>query len=201
MVDNADGSVSLTPTTETTVRPLLRSLTLAFATALFTQPLVSQSAPAAASALRACSRVEHRQFDFWIGDWDVARPDGRPAGTNRIRPIHGGCALLEEWSGTGGSTGTSLNAYDAASGHWHQTWIGNDGVLLQLVGGMKEGAMELSGVTTGANGTKTLQRIRWTPLGGTPASVRQRWESSTDGGQTWTVVFDGMYRRRGAGSG
>jgi hypothetical protein len=56
--------------------------------------------------------------------------------------------------------------------------------------------MELSGVTPGANGAKTLHRIRWTPLGGTPATLRQLWESSTDGGQTWTVAFDGTYVRQ-----
>lgn len=198
MVDNAGVSVSLASTTEKTVRPSLWSLVLAIATTVWPQPLAPQSAAPPVPA--PCSRSEYRQFDFWIGEWDVTRPDGRPAGMNRIRPIHGGCALHEEWSGAGGSTGTSLNAYDASTGRWHQTWIGNDGVLLQLDGGMKEGAMELTGASVGADGTRTLQRIRWTPLGGTPASVRQLWEASPDGGRTWRVVFDGVYRRRGAGS-
>ena len=132
---------------------------------------------------------------FRSGEWDVTSPNGRAAGTNRIRPIHGGCALQEEWAGTGGSNGTSLNAYDASTGRWHQTWIGNDGVLLQLEGGMKGDAMELVGTTLGPSGAKTLNRIRWTPLGGTPARVRQLWETSTDGGQSWSVAFDGTYRR------
>jgi hypothetical protein len=173
-----------------------RSLTLTLAAALSAQPLASQSSgPTRVPA--ACSGPEHRQFDFWIGDWEVTRPDGRPAGTNRVRSIHGGCALQEDWTGAGGSTGTSLNAYDAATGRWHQTWVGNDGLLLRLEGTMTSGAMELSGVSRGANGAQTLQRIRWTPLTGTPPRVRQLWESSADGGRTWTVVFDGMYRTRG----
>ena len=144
-----------------------------------------------------CTRPEHRQFDFWVGEWDVARPDGAPAGTNRIRPIHGGCALHEEWRGRTGYTGSSLNAFDATTGRWHQTWIGSDGVLLQLDGGMKDGSMELRGSTTGANGTTTLHRIRWTPRTGEPARLRQLWESSIDGGRTWSVVFDGTYTRKG----
>jgi hypothetical protein len=181
------------------VRVAISLLVLALTAAGLPQQLDAQSPPA--SRPPSCSRPEHRQFDFWIGDWDVTRPDGRPAGTNRIRSIHGGCALQEEWSGASGSTGTSLNAYDVVSGRWHQTWIGNDGVLLKLNGSMKDGAMELTGVTTGANGTQTLQRIRWTPLAGTPPRVRQLWERSTDGGRTWRVVFDGMYRRRAAVSG
>jgi hypothetical protein len=181
------------------VRSALRSLALA--ASVIAQPLASQSATGSTPALAACSGPGHRQFDFWIGEWDVTRPDGRPAGTNRIRSIQGGCALQEEWAGAGGSTGTSLNAYDAATGRWHQTWVGNDGLLLQLDGALKDGAMELTGITTGSNGTRTLQRIRWTALPGTPARLRQLWESSSDDGRTWTVVFDGMYRRRGTGGG
>jgi hypothetical protein len=152
---------------------------------------------AAQAAQQPCQRPEHRQFDFWLGEWEVTRPDGRRAGTNHIQSINAGCALREEWTGAGGSTGTSLNAFDASSGRWHQTWIGSDGILLMLDGGLRDTAMELSGATTDANGVRTLHRIRWTPLSATPATVRQRWESSTDGGKTWAVVFDGMYKKKG----
>jgi hypothetical protein len=174
------------------MRLLLSSLALATLASALEAQSTSGTSPSP-----PCSRPEHRQFDFWVGEWDVSRPDGAPAGTNRIRAVHGGCALQEEWRGRTGYTGSSLNAFDATTGRWHQTWIGSDGVLLRLDGGMKEGSMELSGSTTGANGTRTLHRIRWTPHGGAPARVRQLWESSTDGGRTWAVVFDGAYTRKG----
>ena len=144
----------------------------------------------------ACTAAEHRQFDFWLGEWDVTVPNGNTAGTNRIQSINAGCALREEWTGARGFTGTSLNAFDAATGRWHQTWIGSDGILLLLDGGRRDSTMELSGATVGRDGTKTHHRIRWTPLGGTPARVRQLWESSTDDGKTWVVVFDGTYTKR-----
>jgi hypothetical protein len=150
----------------------------------------------AQSPVAPCTRPEHRQFDFWIGEWDVTLPNGSRAGTNRIRAINGGCALQEEWTGARGSTGTSLNAFDASTSRWHQTWVGSDGLVLLLDGGVRNGAMELSGITTGPNDTRTLHRVRWTPLGGAQATVRQLWESSTDDGKTWTVAFDGTYRRR-----
>ena len=104
--------------------------------------------------------------------------------------------MQEEWRGASGGTGTSLNIFDAATGRWHQTWVGNDGLLLQLDGGLKGGSMELAGATASANGARTLHRIRWTPFGGQPARVRQLWESSTDGGRTWLVAFDGTYTRK-----
>lgn len=157
---------------------------------------VSARATAQSTPPPACERPEHRDFDFWLGEWDVTLPNGNKAGTNRIQSINAGCALREEWTGTSGFTGTSLNAFDASSGRWHQTWIGSDGILLLLDGGLRDAVMELSGVTTGAGGAKTLHRIRWTPLGGTPATVRQLWESSIDDGKRWVVAFDGTYRKR-----
>ena len=27
-----------------------------------------------------CSAPEYHQFDFWLGDWEVTTPDGKPAG-------------------------------------------------------------------------------------------------------------------------
>ena len=66
-----------------------------------------------ATASVPCSAPENRQFDFWLGEWDVTTPDGKLAGTNRITRILSGCALREEWSGAGGIRGTSLNVFDA----------------------------------------------------------------------------------------
>lgn len=140
-----------------------------------------------------CTSAEHRQFDFWVGEWEVTLPNGHVAGRNRIRAVHGGCALEEQWTGAGGMTGSSLNAYNPSTDRWHQTWIGSDGVLLLLEGEFREGTMELAGVVVGRDGTRTHNRIRWTPNAGT---VRQLWEVSSDRGKTWTVAFDGWYRRR-----
>src|SRR5437868_4813404 len=46
-------------------------------------------APAAAQP-PSCSAREYRQFDFWIGDWDVLAPDGTRAGQNRVEASDGG---------------------------------------------------------------------------------------------------------------
>lgn len=138
-----------------------------------------------------CDTPEHRAFDFWIGDWDVTNPRGNVAGTNRIEPILSGCVLQESWTGASGSLGYSFNLYDRASGTWHQTWVDNSGLLLQLSGGLVDGSMVLA---SDAAAGSPLQRITWTP--NADGSVRQHWESSSDGGATWTTVFDGLYRTR-----
>jgi hypothetical protein len=141
----------------------------------------------------ACQAAEYRQFDFWVGTWDVFQANGQKAGENRIEPVGAGCALLESWSGRGGFTGKSLNIYDRDDKRWHQTWVDSSGGLLMIAGGLVDRRMVLTSEPAGTPGG-VQQRISWTP--GDDGSVRQLWESSADGGRTWTVQFDGRYVRR-----
>jgi hypothetical protein len=115
------------------------------------------------------------------------------AGTNSIHPVHGGCALQENWqgAGAGGISGSSFNIFDRASGKWHQTWVDASGTLLQLDGGLVDGAMVLAGSRPAASGGIALHRISWTP--NEDGSVRQLWEASQDDGDSWNVLFDGLY--------
>lgn len=167
------------------------ALSLALAT------LCCMALPADADSLPAkppgCTAAAHRQFDFWLGDWDVTDGKGKAAGRNRIVSLHDGCALQENWSGAGGFTGTSLNAYDAERKAWHQTWVDNNAGVLRLDGTFADGKMVLTGVSLD-DGKKVLQRITWERL--PDARVRQLWESSKDDGTTWTVAFDGYYAKR-----
>jgi hypothetical protein len=159
-------------------------------TSMAQDPQTSLPAPAA-----ACTAPEYRQFDFWMGDWNVTS-GGQPAGTNSIQRVHKGCALQENWQGAGegGISGSSFNIYDQATGRWHQTWIDANGTLLQLDGGLVDGAMVMSGTRPARDGSGTVQhRISWTP---TPdGSVRQLWEASKDGEDSWTILFDGLYTK------
>ena len=149
------------------------------------------AAPEPTPAPKPCAAPEHRQFDFWVGEWDVTNPEGKTVGHNRISLVLGGCALREEWTSARGNTGTSLNAWDGEARLWRQTWVDDGGDVLLLAGGLQGGKMVLEGETAEAGGKKTRQRITWTPLSG--GSVRQLWDSSADGGRTWKVVFDGTY--------
>jgi hypothetical protein len=175
-----------------------RHLPLALLGLVLPAPALAQGADSPRRPDTACAAAEFRQFDFWVGEWEVRTPDGRVAGTNRIEPILGGCALREEWTGRTGSRGTSYNAYDRSRGRWHQTWVDNEGLLLRLDGGLAAGRMRLEGETRDSGGARKLQRITWEPLAG---RVRQLWEESADGGRTWRVVFDGRYERVGGGRG
>ncbi len=144
--------------------------------------------------MKPCNTPEFRQFDFWVGDWNVE--SAAAPGTvshNRITLINDGCTLREEYTTPYGYAGTSLNFYDATRKVWHQTWIDNQGGGLFLEGGLQGKSMVLSTVTDPV----VVQRITWTPLD--DGRVRQHWESTTDGGKTWTTAFDGYYARREGG--
>jgi len=144
---------------------------------------------------KPCSAAEYRQFDFWLGSWNVSNPDGKQVGTNRIESILGGCALAEHWQGGQGSAGTSLNFYDASRQVWHQTWTDNQGAPLFLEGGLRKGKMVLEGDSLSQRqpGKTIRNRITWSKL--EEGRVRQLWDVSDDGGKTWKSVFDGMYAR------
>jgi hypothetical protein len=68
---------------------------------------------------------------------------------------------------------------------------------LVLAGSFANGAMVLEGrhEPDPKTGLVGRERITWTA--NADGSVRQLWESSKDDGATWSVAFDGLYRRRG----
>ena len=134
-----------------------------------------------------------REFDFWIGAWEVRGPDGKPAGSSRIESILGGAVIQEHWTGAKGGAGSSFNFVDTPSGQWRQLWVDKNGTSLDLRGGLKDGSMVLAGETPAPKGPQK-ERITWTPRA--DGSVRQVWEQSADGGKTWTVAFDGIYTKK-----
>src|SRR6185312_12168287 len=115
-----------------------------FACVLQAQTPTTAPAPAPAAS---CSQAEAHQFDFWIGEWDVVKPDGTAAGSSRIEAILGGCVIQENWtSATPPYAGKSFNLFNQGSGHWEQFWVDNGGARLHLVGGMVADSMVMSGV-------------------------------------------------------
>ena len=137
-----------------------------------------------------CTSPEHRQFDFWVGEWVVHDPGGQQVGTNRIEQVENGCGLQESWRSSTGGTGRSLNFFRPSAGRWVQAWVGGGSTLL-LEGAYEGDRMVLQGDSPGRGGARMRNRISWSRLGG--GRVRQVWEQSADEGKTWTVAFDGTY--------
>ena len=165
---------------------------------LFIGPAQGQQATIpAAKPPPACTTVDYRAFDFWVGVWDVtAAGQDQPTAVNRISREHGGCVLREDYSTKGGYTGMSMSFYDAARKKWHQSWMGVDGSALFIEGGLNErGEMVLSNRNTPYYQDRAaINQITWTP--NSDGSVRQHWQTSSDDGASWSTVFDGLYVRQ-----
>jgi hypothetical protein len=148
---------------------------------------------------RPCEFDPHyREFDFWIGEWDVHPVNSSVlAGTSVIEKILGSCVILENWTGAGGGSGKSFNVYDATTQKWEQIWVDASGTLTKYSGGIKDGVMDYFAESVGPNGKPVKMHLQFFKLG--PDSVRQFNLLSSDGGTTWTVGYDFIYTRKKAG--
>jgi hypothetical protein len=156
------------------------------------------TASAAAQAPAACRTPEHRQFDFWVGDWTVRWIDSQGQvleGRNRIRKTLDDCVVVEEFDGRPGAAlrGMSVSTYDAKAARWHQTWVDNSGGYLAFEGGMDAGRMVLVRRAV-VDGRTVLQRMVFRDM--TADALVWDWQRSSDDGVTWTTAWQILYRRR-----
>jgi tetratricopeptide (TPR) repeat protein len=136
---------------------------------------------------------ESRQFDFWIGEWDVVTTQGHdPAGSSSIQLILDKCVILENW--TGGTTGKSFNHFDAATKKWIQDWVDSASNGVHFEGTLENGVMSFYAASLNADGTRSRRHLQFFKLD--EDHVRQFSQQSTDGGQTWSVEYDLTYSRK-----
>jgi hypothetical protein len=178
--------------------PIMRSIaTLENAMSMKAIPALTLACLVGGEAIAAappCAEGAYREFDFWVGEWDVRDAAGKTAGVNTISNEQNGCVIVERWQSANGGTGESFNYYDPAAGKWKQLWVGL-GILLHMEGGLSDGAMRLEGpLQYLGQGRITTLRGTWTKL--PDGRLRQHFEESADAGKTWTTWFDGYYTRR-----
>lgn len=146
---------------------------------------------------QSCGEGQRRQFDFWVGTWDVswrASPQGR-AGSGRatVQKILASCVVQENFSAEPlPLRAMSLSSYIPESGQWSQVWVDNEGHYRDVVGESKNGEIVLSRQTE-VNGKKVLQRVVWKNI--KPMELDCNWEQSEDGGRTWQVLWPMHYTR------
>lgn len=154
----------------------------------------SVRAQAAQPATPPCENAAYRQFDFWVGEWDVFVAGGRQAGTSSIQLILNKCVVFENWTGARGYIGKSFNFHNNQTRKWSQVWVDGAGGNIFFEGEFRDGTLYYTATTLDAQGAKTWHKLTFFNLG--PDKVRQLWEQSTDDGKTWNTVFDGEYRRK-----
>lgn len=167
-------------------------------------PARAQTRDPARSYSPPCLRAELEQIAFLEGSWDVISRKSVGEGQwqeSRARatwkPILGGCALQEHWSGTLDGEPmewVQLLAYDHRGARWQQVMLdwahGNvitseghatAGGLVFSVPHMRKGRLLIDRTTIRAAGT---DRVAWTL------------ETSPDGGQSWVTFWTMVYTRR-----
>lgn len=158
----------------------------------------------------ACTSIEARQFDFYIGDWDIEQRIRRaddgwielPASTSVTRAASG-CALVERWQGevqffwTGMEMpaplhGLSVRAWDPSTDKWNIHWLDSQNPVFgePFSGRFTDG----TGVFYHESDTR-LARITFTNV--TDTSLDWELAISTDGGERWRTLWTmAMTRKR-----
>jgi len=147
---------------------------------------------------RPCAYTpENRQFDFWLGEWNVSTTQGAvPSGNSKIELILEDCVVQENWKSLNSPyAGRSYNIYNASLKRWEQYWVDNVGGNIFFYGGLKDGVMDYwTDDLPQPDGTKLKRHLQFFKLGSD--SVRQFSQGSSDGGKSWQVEYDFTYIRK-----
>jgi hypothetical protein len=140
-----------------------------------------------------CCTVKHKQFNFWLGDWEVFNSKGVKVGENRILSMQDSCVVQENWISLG-QTGTSYNFYNKQDDTWNQTYIDNVGTVLVSKGAFVNNKMILESGRIMKGNSCYFNRITWAI--DSDHNVTQKWDIVDDKGYVLQVVFDGVYKRK-----
>ena len=139
---------------------------------------------------------KYREFDFWVGEWDVYNPQGQKVGSNSIRKMQKNCVLLENWKSVRGSGGMSINYYDPAAKKWKQNWVDEFGDIIWYEGDIVNQAMHFTGEHIDKDGNREIARVVLELL--PDGRVHHLIEHSKDEGKSWYTWFEGYYQRKQA---
>ncbi len=135
-----------------------------------------------------------REFDFWIGEWNVYTTFGNKAGESKIEKILNQCVILENWKNTAGRQGKSFNIINSNTGDWEQTWVDDSGNTTEFKKGKYENNV-LSFLAEGKDQKNQIQHQRLTFYKNDDGTVRQLGEISGNG-TDWQISYDLLYKKK-----
>ena len=143
---------------------------------------------------KPCNSKEYKQFDFWLGNWNVYNVKNQLIGTNKIVKMKNACAIQENWkSKTSQSKGTSYNFYNATDKIWNQVWIDNIGGSLELKGTYKNNKMILKSKLISGTKGDYYNQITW--FNNSDGTVTQLWELLDINNTPFNEIFRGTYKK------
>lgn len=116
-------------------------------------------------------------------------------GRNSISKMFGECIVEENFTTDDGRfSGHSVSAFDERAGLWRQTWVDSAGTYLSFSGGMEEGRMVLGTDPVEEGDHVIVNRMVFSDV--RDDTLEWSWQRSTDGGTTWTDLWNISYIRR-----
>ena len=135
-----------------------------------------------------------KQFDFWLGEWDVNWGEGQH-GVNRIQRVLKGQVIQEDFDGRPAMDfrGHSVSVYSPQYRQWQQTWVDTQGNYWHLRGGW-----QLDRFILVADDMLQDRAVKYRMVFYNIAldTLDWNWELSEDGGQTWNLRWKIHYRRK-----
>ncbi len=145
-----------------------------------------------------CKSLEASQFDFWVGSWQggwVDTEGKEQFAENIITKGINGCVIEENFTFEDKSFfGKSLSMYNVNKKLWEQTWVDNNGSYMNFTGGINGSNMVMQRNVITKTGKEIIQRMVFTDI--TKDSFTWNWESSSDNGATWKLVWKILYTRK-----
>ena len=139
-----------------------------------------------------------KAFDFWVGEWDATwdKQDGtKGKGVNIIMKTLDGIVIQENFEDLQtGFKGTSISVFNPRNNSWHQAWADNQGGYFDFIGDFDGEKKIFKTKMRKVNGKDFIQRMVFYDF--KPDSFSWDWETSTDGGETWTLNWRIWYTKK-----
>ncbi len=178
----------------------LKSSLLVFLTSLCPVGLAAQS---------WCPEAESRQFDFWLGEWEVENRNSPPGtdewfetgrATDRVYAVVGGCAIVEHWRGsafrpTVEIEGFSIRAYDPDRKVWDLVlnWpIRAATGFSHSLGTFEGGRGDFHDHFVSARGDTIATRLSFSAI----ERDRFQWNNAYEAGAAWDSTWIMTFKRR-----
>lgn len=151
---------------------------------------------------QALPEAPEAYYDFWLGSWNASwdEGDGKVGrGTNRITYILDSTVIHEDFrileGQSKGFKGTSISTYQKQLKTWKQAWADNQTGFLYFLGKIdgNKRIFQTPSVER-PDGTQLTQRMVFYDI--QEDSFMWDWETSKDGGESWTLNWRITYERR-----
>lgn len=140
-------------------------------------------------------------FDFWVGEWNIhwfGKDSVKETGTNKISRIMNDKVLQEDFKiltgANKGFAGMSWSVYVPQKNKWKQTWVDNAGNYMDFIGSREGENRVFSREFLRGDSARVIQKMVFSQV--TPMNFVWDWLSSTDGGKTWTNLWQLFYTRK-----